>query len=188
MSFSKVLLNYGQNLKHWNLPTAPPCTETSISLPGAVVKMQVTNDLQSIFYSLTSGSLSPIEMAFFEALADYQEKFKTIPTLRELDFYLRDTPSQMPWPNTFSVDFIKAAIEYCTQVKSRSFAHPIDWLKQQLGSQQNLVIKELANDMIVVEGSKKDAWSVEKNFDEWQKNLRINFNRPHLVLLFAIKS
>ena len=57
MSFSKVLETYGQNLKHWNLLAELPSSETLIYLPGAVVKMQVTKNLQKINFALASGSL-----------------------------------------------------------------------------------------------------------------------------------
>lgn len=199
MSFSKIVSSYIHQLQSWVQRTQladiqkDQASRKLISLPGAVFEIFFLSADQ-IFFTKNSGSLSDIEMALLESLAGYMKKFKNVPSLRELDFFLRDKPSQAAWPETFNMDFMKESLIFLTHVMAMNFTSPISWLNHQLmgnvkgHGNLKMQIEEPITDKIIVYGSKQDAWVIEKNFDEWQQNLRDLFQRPQLVLLFAIKS
>ncbi len=204
MSFSKSILNYSQNLQHWtqdillerqaqNLQNTDASAATKhtqynrykVAMPEATVEVGIQpNSL--MYFAVISGNVTNMEKACFESISDYLVKFKTVPTLRELDFFLRDKPQVPAWPINFNTDFLKATLDIFAQNSIQHFSTPIEWLRAQLASNNKLTIQELTGDKILVEGSKQDAWAIEKNFDEWQETLRTTFQRPQLVLLFAI--
>ena len=185
MSFSKNILKYAQNLQHWSETGVKGEKKLRIALLGANVDIGLDHS-HSVSFAMKSGSLSDIEKAIFEAIGDYIEKFKTVPSLRELDFFLRDTPKTPAWPVNFNGDFIQTTLEFFSQNANRHFETPVEWLKDRLRSNNTLKITEMMGDKILVEGPKQDAWAIEKNFDEWQEILRTTYQRPQLVLLYAI--
>ena len=195
MSFSKNIFSYISHLHSWineseNVATIPENQRHTIVLPGAIVEIFFLS-CEKIFFYKKSGSISDLEMALFQSLADYMNRFKNVPNIRELDYFLREVPSQAAWPDSFSVTFLKDALAFMANIiniANQNYNSPISWLRNQLLSNLEISIEELVVDRIVVHGSKQDAWAIEKNFDDWQQNLRVLFQRPQLVLLFSIKS
>ncbi len=189
MSFSNNLLSYGKNLSCWEKKQndAAKYMRYDLIMPGAVV--EVVSLKENIFYNLKSGSISEIEKTLLQALANYIQKVHKVPNLRELDFFLRDQPSMPSWPTHFNIKFLESAMSFL-ELCFKQGETPHEWLQHKLATFDALKyqIETKNHDLIILKGSKQDAWVVEKNFDEWQKQMREMFNRPKLVLLYAINS
>lgn len=195
MSFSKILLNnlegLNKGMSSWDATYVSEVSDKSEILPiaGASIKITLVSN-GKIYFKLQTGTLSEIEKAVLDALADYIFRFKTLPSLRELDHFLRDNALKAAWPESFKTEFLSQAIMSIGTLQSTHFHSPVDWLKNKLGhdSLGKLSIQVVQENRIIINGPKEDAWSIEKNFDEWQQQLRQLYQSPQLVLLFAIKS
>lgn len=193
MSFSNNLLNYSKNLTSWveieqSLPSElETFRRYSLIIPGAVVEIYCQKE--AIFYQLKNGSISQIEQGFLQALSSYIKIIHKVPNLREMDFFLRDQPSLAAWPAEFNINFLQEAVKFFELCFSLGDT-PLEWLQHKLvtfdPSKYNITSQH--PDLIILKGPKQDAWVVEKNFDEWQKQIREIFDRPKLVLLYAINS
>lgn len=189
MSFSKNLIHYSKQLNSWihSPPSNVKGSKEVINFPGASI--EITYQDKNVFFHMTSGHISEIQQGLLEALAQYINKYKIIPTMRELDFYLRDLPHQASWPEHLDLMFMEKTMGFLETVYNQAET-PIIWLKNKLSSfdLSKYKINGDKQNFIIITGSKIDAWVIEKNFELWQKQIRELFNLPELVLLYSIKS
>lgn len=201
MSFSKRILNNIEQDRWWKLQNSNKKEDLykfhkNFNWNDFIVDYILTEDNLIWLYKEKIENI--YQRAVLSCLSDYYYSFRQIPSIKEFDYYLRDSNNIKPWPSDFNITGITNLLQilkndYIRYSESKIPCDKdefVDWVSNQLSSTGHEFKVKLDSSLtkLFIQGAKEDAHWVEELLCTWEESFSQKSGIKDLVLLYVIKS